>query len=981
MTSPAITLPIRFTNGIDTKSDELVRQKLARLENAVFTRTGALRKRPGYARTAGPSGGGVVRSFKVNDELAVTGFNGVHSRTLAPSTGWTPSKGRLDLGAISEKVLNGASGTARNGDIVALGNVVAVCWYAGADLVLCVYDAITGAQYVQGVLTVAGTPSWGLARFVLEGTNAKLWAVDFQGTRQSYSWTINMSSPPTTLPTAVAAWSSLPLYVNADIARDTVTTFAMVGGAGVYFVNTNGYDTTAQKITIANTQSVAIAIDSSGNRHIAYTTWDGANSVVYLVRYNSTLTTQAYAPVTVETLTGKRVCNVGLSFGAGALYITYDVVTVTGAASDACDLRGGYRSATDGSGSVASIAKFCCMASKIYYDGGFKLWAVYSDVSQLVGGNSPPPSASTLLYLELDVGTARVIARAHQEAAFAHTGSAGRSTEPSSVVTRSDGGSFYIMIARPKQSGVIPPANSVTHTETVVSYDVLATKHDAVQLGQSLQIEGVYLHTYDGARVIEHGFHTPPRISNVSNPTTGGSLSNGSYLITALYAYTDAAGEIHYSRPADVITNVLAGGTATQRMTFQVRVPPLTLKAATGINVIAFVSELNGQILYGSSGPLASTADANGYVSFNVTGVAGISALPSIYTSGGVLRNDPLPPCNFIAKAGDRLWGHVGGGLLWFSKKQTVGRSVEFSAFQTLKLTSFTDPVAMVGMGEYKIVFSPTAIAYFTGDGPNATGSGVFSDDTDLEVDVGCIDYRTIVRTSVGIFFKSSKGYYLLDRGLGLSYIGADVEGYNDQTVVAAEASLTRNQIKIAFNNSTQPVLVYDTYAQQWGTEVLASAPLIVDMAAWRGRFVVLQSNGIHEQQDGLYADNSLPYSMLVRTGWLTPQKLQGLMRVREFAIQGVKRSDHNLVVKVRYDYDETVVETFTFVAGALVTGDYSFRCQPKRQQCKAISLEMYDDFTGFSAGEGWSLAELLFTLATEEGPTRQSAARTVVGV
>ena len=47
-----------------------------------------------------------------------------------------------------------------------------------------------------------------------------------------------------------------------------------------------------------------------------------------------------------------------------------------------------------------------------------------------------------------------------------------------------------------------------------------------------------------------------------------------------------------------------------------------------------------------------------------------------------------------------------------------------------------------------------------------------------------------------GVFFKSAKGIYLLDRSFQVHYIGADVEAYNALTIVGAAVVPDTNSVR-----------------------------------------------------------------------------------------------------------------------------------------------------------------------------------------
>jgi hypothetical protein len=996
MAQPVQTLPVRFTNGVNTKDDELVQQKLLRLENAVYDRPGSVRKRPGFARS---TGGRTNRLERVGNELVSLSDTGISTRAVAPSPLWVSKSNARLSGAASARTINqtktalSSSGYVYGADVAAIGNLVLAVWSTQADLFFSLVDDITGAQYLSAApVSVAGSPSWGQVRVSAEGTNFVVRAIDFQGGRSAYTWTISTVSVPTTIPVPSVV-AGFALVNSADVFyTGSQPAFVYTTSASLFFGNA-GWATTGT-LAVANLVSSALCL-SGTTRHIAYTTFSAGNSTVNLVGYNATFGAQTYAPVVVESLTGKRVCNVTCCVFQGSLVVVaYDVISITGQPTEAVETRVAWYDTAGGVVQAASLlANSCTIASKI--NGDFEspfLWLVYSDVSTPLNAGQPP-SGSTLLLTQANLGTSpTVVARAQQELASAVTNFNGATLNPPSFFYLIDSPNqvFNLYTMHPAQFGIEPSSGNATYAQQVIKFAVPFADLSiaSARLSQSLAVNGSSLHLYDSAGIVEQGFHTPPRVVQSASATSGGFLSNGTYLVSAVYSYTDANGELTLSRPATTLVVALAGGGSTQTFTVKARVPAVTLRQRAAVGVTLYVSELGGQTMYQYGATLlASAADANGYLTVVVTTVVGITAFPSLYTTGGTLRNDPLPPSNFLARAGDRLWGHAGQGVLWYSKRRVIGRSPEFSAFLTYQLSSFNDPTALVEFsGNRIVVFSETQIAAFDGEGLSATGSGnAFTDDELVSREFGCRNQRSVCRFDGGALFKSSKGWFLLSESLTTSYMGADVEAYNGFDVASTELDPVTNKIYVVLVGAGAPVLVFDTYTRSWSVNFVSAGttPTLRDAKPWRGRIALLDSSGaLWEQSSSLFTDNGVAVTTRLRTGWIAPAGLQGFWYVKKIAALGQKKSDHRMVVVARYDYSETIVETFTFDAGSgVAVGPYAWNMKPKRQQCRAISLEVYDDFSGYTAGEGFSLSEIAFEIATEAGLARLSAAQTVRGV
>ena len=76
------------------------------------------------------------------------------------------------------------------------------------------------------------------------------------------------------------------------------------------------------------------------------------------------------------------------------------------------------------------------------------------------------------------------------------------------------------------------------------------------------------------------------------------------------------------------------------------------------------------------------------------------------------------------------------------------------------------------------VVFKRAVIQAITGAGPNDLGQGAFNPPQAASTAIGTSIPGSVVAMPDGIMFQSSKGIWLLDRGLGLTYVGAPVEQY-----------------------------------------------------------------------------------------------------------------------------------------------------------------------------------------------------------
>ena len=162
---------------------------------------------------------------------------------------------------------------------------------------------------------------------------------------------------------------------------------------------------------------------------------------------------------------------------------------------------------------------------------------------------------------------------------------------------------------------------------------------------------------------------------------------------------------------------------------------------------------------------------------------------PPLYTTGGVVENIGTTAPKHLTQAKNRVWllDSVNPYSLWYSKEVRPGMPVEFSDLFTFNLEPRGGPAtAIASLDDKVVVFRDDAVSYILGLGPGPTGEQNDFTEVPIPTDTGCVDPGSIVTGSIGVVYKSKKGFYLLDRSLANAYIGAQVEKYNQYTCTSA---------------------------------------------------------------------------------------------------------------------------------------------------------------------------------------------------
>lgn len=472
-------------------------------------------------------------------------------------------------------------------------------------------------------------------------------------------------------------------------------------------------------------------------------------------------------------------------------------------------------------------------------------------------------------------------------------------------------------------------------------------------VGNALYFAGGILAEYDGTNICEHGFLLFPE--NVSIAQGGG----GSLTLLATYSYRvyfeflNALGQRELST-ALTFNVTLTGGNQTATLTIPTLAHTMKGSLAQRCAIVVYRTTANppptGAVYYRVSNPNPSTNGAtNGYLDNSVAidtqtftdqlADAAITAQEPDYLSQFVMDNVALPACTALATSKNRAFAALAEDpdVIWASKlRTTTNAALEWSDENILRLPSGYGPVTGIAvMADQIIIFRQNQIYLTGGEGPDNTGSGgSFDIPRTIADDVGCTNGRSIVRTPAGIMFKSAKGLYLLAPDLSLTYIGAKVEGFNSETIVAA--TLLSNVHEVRFACASGKTLVYNYAAGQWSVFTGVGG---VDACLWQNRYTwladatgrtLVETAGVF--QDGLPAGQTsggTAIVMAIETAFLKFAGLQGYQRIREVMCLGDFKSPHSIRMRVALDYEPDFTEDFAIdissIVGATKYGDDAF--------------------------------------------------------
>jgi Tfp pilus assembly protein PilX len=512
------------------------------------------------------------------------------------------------------------------------------------------------------------------------------------------------------------------------------------------------------------------------------------------------------------------------------------------------------------------------------------------------------------------------------------------------------------------------------------------------ELGDNLHITGGVLQNYDGRSATEHGFFLfPENLSNAITTTTG-DLEAGARQYCAVYEWTDNQGNIHRSAPSIPIEVTNA---ADDKNTLTIPTLRITEKKAAAnrseVSIALYRTVVDGEIFYrvnSVTSPTANTTTSDTItIEDNVTDAAIVSN-EILYITGGEVDNIQPDSSSIIGEYNDRLiLGAEDANLVQYSKKRVKNLGLSFNDDFTFRADQGGGKLFAIKRLDDKLaLFKEQKILIQIGQGPNPTGAdNDFRTPEALPSDVGTTSPQSVVEYPGGLIFKSNKGFWRLTRGLQADYIGKEVEEFNSNTVSGAVLMKDKNQVR--FTHSDGPTLVYDYFAEQWGTftneECLSSV-------VWQGSYCILRDDGtVLKESSTTWLDAGAWQPMKIESGWISFAGLNGYKRVYEMLIECAKRSEHQLRIRLYYNYQPDVFQTFIFdTEEKLGSGDgfgedeyfgraafyggedgrYTVSIQPKLQKCSAIKFVIEDLNADSLDGAGVETTGISFVVGVKKG-------------
>jgi len=483
------------------------------------------------------------------------------------------------------------------------------------------------------------------------------------------------------------------------------------------------------------------------------------------------------------------------------------------------------------------------------------------------------------------------------------------------------------------------------------------------RIGKTLYLGGSIVQQYDGIRIVEVGFLVVPYSPGVAIGPNSGAIADGTYAYKWTWRWTNAQGEVDRSSSPTVVTEIVFGHSGLGTVDLSVNSLMTTKKTVYPVTAEAWRTATTPTAdspfyLVTSQDPNVTTG-TNFYVPNHTTD----QLLPSTGTpmrdaladsalgirqghpeNGGVLENLAPPPGSIMIANESRLF--VAGipefpDEVWYSKQRTDGCVVAFNdSLRMLIPPEGGDITAMAIAHETLYVFRETALYSMPGDGfTNAGGGQNFGPNRQLSRDVGAVSQRSIAVGPFGVLFKSSKGWYVVDKSESVKYVGGDVSDYDAETVAAVHVVKAQHQARIVLSSTR--MLVWDYLVDRWAEWTVADG---IDAAIWLGQYVYLTSTGPKIEA----AVSGANYGIDMETAWIKLNDLQGSGRIRRALILGEWLSGVHVRVRTAYDYEADGAGGWLYRDDAIMTPNNEVTGSPlqlkrgfSQQQCEAVKLRI----------------------------------------
>lgn len=999
---PRSLIQVPFAGGLDERTDarHVLPGKLLTLVNGVFSKTGAIHKRRGYTMLGSSvlTGGSIsaaTRLGALGDDLVLSDGNKLYSYVTS-TTKWAYKDQVSQLAVRREPVtqvqpsfIGSDASTLYSPDVAYASGYRVHVWSqdrSPSTNLATVYASVVNhatAGQARSAQAISTSQAAECARVVTIGNTA--YAVWIEAGIIKCR-TLDLTNP--------AAWTAAvnlatdALATNGayfDACASATTLYVAYVGAGGTVIRLRSFDSSLAAVasvvpTVTPAALFGIGLQATDGERVwlAYEGAVGGNDNVYVQVRNTTTLASTGAEFLVSS--EASTADVG-RVAVARLSSTVCVVTWSRAPSGVFEANHCQVSASPSA--VTPVRKlYRHVWASVPFMQSSRMYALAYYCNSSTGTQQP-----TCFVVDLEVGNllaSTVIPRpvvtiAPRRAPFDSVfNGTGFPALLSNVVATSTDSVGSVMVRR-----------SATGRAGLDAAIITAAKLITAELGGALHLSGGVPCTYDRARVVESAPLLWPEQPTVTQTTATGSIANGTYGYALVWAKYDSASQVSRSAPT-LFTVVVNGATPTQnRVNMVVPQLPITLLQDSDSGfiprwVLEVYRTLAGGTVYFKvpdsqiAGSVLNDPSLSTQTVQDVCADASLSGQPFIYTTGGVLENRCPPSANILIAHGDRiiLAGTDDPKVIWTSKVQELGEAPAYHESLTITVEDGGDVTALASLDGNLIVFKWDRIFVVPGQGPNKGGAGAWGIPQRIASDVGSLTPYVAV-TPEGIVFRSAAGLYLLNRSLGVQYIGGPVEDTLASFPILTSIRVHEEDFEVRFScndvaGTYGVVLVWNYLAKEWSVFKLrdyvggVASSAIADAVLWGGEYTWVSPLGsAYDESYEAWLDVASWVELQATTPWFKLGGLQGYQRVFDVQLLLERLTSHDLKLEIAFDYVESWVDVKTWTASRIDAMDTEFLERGiKRPKSTAIKFRITDatpsDGPAVGTGRGPALLGLL---------------------
>lgn len=466
-----------------------------------------------------------------------------------------------------------------------------------------------------------------------------------------------------------------------------------------------------------------------------------------------------------------------------------------------------------------------------------------------------------------------------------------------------------------------------------------------LERGGYLLYPGACPKMYDGRSLFEIGFHHPPDIVFDVGTTAGSGFS-----YVAVFESVDGRGKRHVSGVSFPVETSDNPNSVAVHMTVS------TYGLGQGSNPvkISIYRNRTGGTEYFFCGSVPNST-VSGSASFT-DNVADANLGEPLYTTGGLLENEPLPACHSLKLYQNRIWAALSlQNSYQHFEEDDSGYFEGTSGFYQIQVPS--TPVGLHELQNKLLFFTEGGIYMTYGDAPGRTGTDGSLAIPQRILEVGSLNPEVCISDEDGVWFLTTNGLRHINQSLSLTRDeqnrpwGTEAGNLFDSianTPFIARRMVSREEIWfLPKYNGNGSILVYNLKSKTWSrrwSSIIGGGLELYPFSNYVAPVAVL-TNG---QRVAIIDEYNVTSGAAIRpvstftTPWIRLDGLIGFQRIYELTLLGhgqIATASEGMRVSIAYDYDETIVDYFTSNDSGGNSNKYEMELKPSVQKCEAFKL------------------------------------------